>query len=84
MIDLKMKREKEYFKITSVHRDDLIEAGFDGNSVDDATMEKLAKMMSENYIENLFWYQIEDYADILDIPALEGDLDNCQGEDKIS
>jgi hypothetical protein len=69
-----MKREIDYFKITSVHRDDLIEAGFDGNSVDDATMERLARMMSENYIENLFWYQIEDYANYLGIPPLGKDL----------
>ena len=79
-----MERRKEYFKITSVHRDDLIEAGFDGNFVDDATMERLAKMMSENYIENLFWYQIEAYAEILGIPLLDKDIDDGEIKTGIS
>ena len=50
-----MKRDKEWFKITSVHRDDLIQAGFDGDDVDDATMERLASKMCDDYVEQLFW-----------------------------
>lgn len=43
-----MKREKEWFKITSVHRDDLIAAGFDGDAVDDVAMEQLASKMCDD------------------------------------
>lgn len=53
-----MTREKEWFNITSVHRDDLIQAGFDGDAVDDATMERLASKMCDDYVEQLFWYKL--------------------------
>lgn len=66
-----MKREKEWFQITSVHRDDLIEAGFDGNSVDDTVMEQLASKMSDDYVEQLFWIQIGIIAEYLGIPKLK-------------
>ena len=63
-----MKRKKEWFKITSVHRDDLIQAGFDGDAVDDATMERLASKMCDDYVEQLFWVHIEFFAEYLGIP----------------
>ena len=65
-----MKRKKEWFKITSVHRDDLIQAGFDGDAVDDATMERLASKMCDDYVEQLFWVHIEFFAEYLGIPKL--------------
>jgi hypothetical protein len=34
-----MHRKQEWFNITSVHRLDLISLGFDGDAVDDATMD---------------------------------------------
>ena len=46
-----MERDKEWFKITSVHRDDLIAAGFDGDAVDDYTMERMAHYMANDYLE---------------------------------
>ncbi len=49
-----MKRNKEWFVITRIHRDNLIIAGFDGNSVDDYTTERLAEIMSTDYLEQLF------------------------------
>ena len=73
-----MTREKEWFNITSVHRDDLIQAGFDGDAVDDATMEHLADLMSKDYVEQLFYLQVETYAEELGIPrlkeAINGDM----------
>ena len=66
-----MKREKEWFQITSVHRDDLIEAGFDGDAVDDAIMERLASKMSDDYVEQLFWIHIGIIAEDLGIAKLK-------------
>mgnify|MGYP006916031960 FL=1 len=65
-----MERNKEWFKITSVHRDDLIQAGFDGNAVDDATMERLASKMCDDYVTQLFWEHIGVIAEYLGIPKL--------------
>ena len=49
-----MERNQEWFNITRVHRNDLIGLGFDGDAVDDATMEHLADLMSKDYVEQLF------------------------------
>lgn len=68
---MKTKKEKEWFKITSVHRDDLIAIGFDGNAVDDATMERLANKMGDDYVAQLFWDHLEIIAEYLDIPPLK-------------
>lgn len=70
-----MKREQEWFKITSVHRDDLIGLGFDGDAVDDVMMERLASKMSNDYVEQLFYLQIQIYAEELGIPKLKEALD---------
>ena len=66
-----MMRGREWFKITSVHRDDLICAGHDGDSVDDATMERLAEKMCDDYLEQLFWVQIGIISESLGIPTLD-------------
>ena len=66
-----MKREQEWFSITSVHRLDLIGLGFDGDAVDDATMEHLAHLMSNDYVEQLFYLQVGKYAEELGIPKLK-------------
>lgn len=71
-----MKREKEWFNITSVHRDDLIQAGYDGDAVDDATMECLANKMSNDYVEQLFWVHLDILAECLGIPKLPEQEDN--------
>lgn len=71
-----MVREKEWFKITNVHRDDLIAVGFDGNAVDDSTMERLASKMCNDYVEQLFWSHIKINAEYLGIPKLEKNLGN--------
>ena len=65
-----MERNKEWFKITSVHRDDLIAAGFDGDAVDDYKMERMVHYMANDYLEQLFWTQISIYAEVLGIPKL--------------
>jgi hypothetical protein len=63
--------KEQYFKITSVHRDDLEERGFDTSKVDDAAMERLARKMADAYVENCFWDDLETIADIIGIPRRE-------------
>ncbi len=70
-----MKREKEIFQIAGIHRDDLIKAGFDGDNVDDATMERLASKMGDDYIGQLFWDHIGVIAQHLGIPVLQEEDD---------
>ncbi|MBR4898446.1 MAG: hypothetical protein IKZ48_06650 [Prevotella sp.] len=77
-----MERNKEWFKITNVHRDDLIQAGFDGNAVDDATMERLASKMCDDYVTQLFWEHIGVIAEYLGIPKLsEGNDSFVENDD---
>jgi hypothetical protein len=58
---------KDDFPITSVHRDDLDELGFDALSVDDETMESLAQGMADAYVENCFWPDLKMLAENLGI-----------------
>ena len=66
-----MNRRREWFNITRVHRLDLIGLGYDGDAVDDATMEHLAHLMSNDYVEQLFYLQVGKYAEELGIPKLK-------------
>lgn len=63
-----------YFPITSVHRDDLRELGYDASRVDDATMTRLAGKLADAYCENVFWIDLPIIADHLGIPRKS---DNC-------
>jgi len=66
------KLEDGYFKITSVHRDDLTEKGFDVSKVDDGTMESLAGKLANDYCEQLFWLSLEIIAEeYFEIPKLK-------------
>lgn len=66
-----MKRVKDIFEIASLHRDDLTAIGFDGNSVDDSTMERLASKMCDDYIDYLFWWHLESIANNLGIKKMK-------------
>ncbi len=70
------------FKITGVHRDDLEVAGFDASNVDDATMERLASRMSDDYLEQLFWVHLPIIAEYLDIPRKEGEEESEEEDDE--
>lgn len=63
---------EKHFKITSVHRDDLEQAGFDTSQIDDATMQHLASEMADDYYEQLFWDQLPIIAEIL---GISGDIE---------
>lgn len=58
-----------FFPITSVHRDDLEEKGFDIKKISDNDMVQLAEKMSNDYCTQLFGYSMEIIAsDILHFP----------------
>jgi len=61
----------KFFKITSVHRDDLENIGFDASHVDDSTMQHLASKMADDYCEQLFWDHLPIIAEIVGIPRKE-------------
>ncbi len=67
-VDLDEIKPKEFFPITSVSRCDLDAKGFDTSEVDDATMERLASKMADDYCEQLFWSSMEIIAEYMDIP----------------
>lgn len=66
-----VKERDEFFKITSVSRGDLEERGFDVSNVSDATMERLARKMADDYCEQLFWESMEIIAESLGIERIE-------------
>ena len=61
-------KEKEFFEITSVSREDLESAGFDASNVDDIVMSTLADKMADDYLEQLFWSSLRIIAENLNIP----------------
>ncbi len=63
-----MDNEKEYFNITSVHRNDLEGIGFDTVDVDDDTMRHLASKMADAYCDQVFWIDLEIIAEAVGIP----------------
>jgi hypothetical protein len=66
-IAIALARRGGEFPITSVHRGDLDAAGFDGSTVDDATMIRLAEQMADAYVENAFWTDLDIIAEDLGI-----------------
>lgn len=66
-----IEEPKSDFPITSVSREDLEEKGFDVSKVDDATMERLASKMADDYCEQMFWTSMEIIAEIMGIPKRE-------------
>jgi len=69
-----LKSQLPYFTITHVHRDDLLSKGFDVSRVSDGDMEELARKMSNDYLEQLFWSSLEIIAEEgLEIPKMLND-----------
>ncbi len=58
----------EFFKIVSVHRNDLERIGYDTTNVDDPTMRRLASKMADAYCEMCFWIDLEIIAEAVGIP----------------
>ena len=79
----KASKNKAYFNISSVHRDDLKQVGIDGSKVDDDQMEELARKLEDDYCEQLFWPSLRVIADeIMCLPRLpEREISDEESED---
>lgn len=60
----------EYFDISFVHRDDIKDSGYDGDKLDDATMERLANKMNDYNLEYGYREDLELACEKLEIPKL--------------
>lgn len=60
----------EYFDISCVHRDDIKDSGYDGDKLDDATMERLANKMNDYNLEYGYREDLELACEKLKIPKL--------------
>ena len=50
---------KEFFVITSISRDDLESLGYKTENITDEEMEKLAKKMADDYLEQMYWLSMD-------------------------
>ena len=64
----KLLERDGFFYISSVHRDDLEDRGFDVSNVTDKQMRRLANQMSSDYCNQLFHESMEILAEGLGIP----------------
>ena len=60
--------DKDYYPISSLHIDDLIDKGFDVSKVTESDMKTLANKLSDDYCEQLFWNSLTIIADAIGIP----------------
>ena len=67
-----------FFYITSVHRDDLEERGFDVSEVTDSDMRYLSRLMGKDYCSQLFHESMEILAEMMGIPKKE--TSGCEDE----
>jgi len=68
-----VRPEGGFFPITSIHRDDLADYGFDVSNVTDEQMERLAEKMGALYVEfGGFWEAMEELVEGMGIPRVEG------------
>lgn len=53
--------EEGYYKITSVHKDDLLEkfTKEEIDSLDESDMKRVANKMADAYTENIYWFDLE-------------------------
>ena len=73
--DLVFNPKDTFFDVVRIHRDDLKAKGFDGDKVDDKTMEQLASKMGDIMVEYDFWDILPDLCENYGIPRLEEDDD---------
>lgn len=60
-----MSTNKEFFKITSLSREDIASIGYKGaESISDSDMERIASKMADAYLENEFWIDLEIMVDM--------------------
>jgi len=62
---------KDFYPISSLHIDDLKDAGFDVRKVTEDDMSTIAERLSEAFLELTFWQFLPEIADDLEIPRLK-------------
>ncbi len=71
-------RKDGFFPITSIHRADLEDRGFDTSKVTDRQMKRLAEKMGELYVESGgFWDHMEEIAEAMKIPRRSVMEESC-------
>lgn len=50
-----MEKQKEFFTVSSVSREDLISQGWDAENLDDSTMQNIADKMGDAFCECGYW-----------------------------
>jgi hypothetical protein len=68
---LQLHAELPHFPISSVHRDDLANEGFDVSNVTDDQMQTIADKMADAYSEQVFWIDLDIIADYAGVPKKE-------------
>lgn len=66
-----IKKDRGFFSVLRLHRDDMRMQGFDADSVDDNDMERIARKIGEACMDS-FWYALDDLC--ADLPKLPEDL----------
>lgn len=55
----------EFFQVTSISRADLDALGYNTEDITDKQMERLARKMAEDYIEQLYWTSMDTLAECM-------------------
>lgn len=56
--------------ITSLSSEDLAEGGFDTSRITQEQLDDLAKKMTDNYVDLIFWNDMVSIADMMDLPRI--------------
>lgn len=70
MLLRKLESDLEYFDMTSVHRNDVEDVGFDASKVDDEMMERLLEKMENVYLEYGYYQNLKIVCELLNFPKL--------------
>lgn len=75
------KYDRESFVVTKIHRDDLIQQGFDGSAVSDEDMKQIANLLNTGFMEDSFWYMLDCIAEDMGIPRIDKPDDEDNEDD---
>jgi len=64
-----LNNHSDVFPITGVSREDLESRGFDGSKISDEQMDDLARRMSDDYHEQIYWDSMENIATLQGFPT---------------
>lgn len=70
-LKIMIMKQKDFFVVTRIHREDLEAAGFDASNVTDEMMEEIASDMHNAHMNDIFWESLSTAAESLNIPKKE-------------